>query len=263
MNEVLSDAVYMKKLQKEIQRLENELAEERLKNNSDSNSNLLQLKITEREAQFLTSSKSSKDLQKVRRQTWCPPSSRSLLSDVKKMPARKFNAPILNTDVDDDLIFCDAKFVFDTNDENHLSANGRVIRSTSSVSSQRGSSLTSNNNNLLMTPRSLSRTISTPMQMKHRRSFSPINSKSQIAAMERELLELQDFDKLETYIGPAMPVTLNEETNILRSQLAVALELIEKYKGKNETMLIQALDSTPRKPKLSNLNDSTDDILIK
>lgn len=252
----------MKKLQKEIQRLEHELAEERLKNNSDANSNLLQLKITERESQFLTSSKSSKDLQKARRRTWCPSMSQSPLSDANKLPPLLSNVPIMDNDVDDDLIFCDARTVFNTNDENHLSANFRVIRSMSCISSQRGSSLTSNNNNC-MTPRSLSRMISTPMQKKHRRSFSPVNSKSEIDMLERELLELQDFDNLETHIGPAAPVTVNEETRNLRGQLNIALEMIEKLVGKNETMAIQALDSTPRKPKLLNLNRLIDDILIK
>lgn len=260
-NEVLSDAVYMKTLQKEIQRLEQELAEERLKKNCDSNSNLLQLKITERENCILTCSKSSQDLQKARRRTWCPSMSRIPLGDVK-MPPPPFNVPVIDTDTDDDLVFCDAKAIFNSNDENHLLADFRVIRGTSNVSSQRGSSLT-NNKNLCMTPRSLSRMISTPKQIKHRRSFSPVNSKSEIAMLQNELLELQDFDKLESHIGPAMPVTLNEETRMLRGQLNIALELIEKYKEKSETMAIQALDSTPRKSKLFILNRSADDILIK
>lgn len=255
----------MKKLQKEIQRLELELAEERLKNNNDSNSDLLQLKITERESQFLTSSKSSKELRKPRRRTWCPSMSRRPLSDVMKMPPPSPNVPIIVTDVEDDQIFCDAKHIFGINDENHLLANSRV-RSMSCVSSQRGSSITSNNDHC-MTPRSLSlsRMISTPMQLKHRRSFSPVNGKSEKAVLERELLELQDFDKLETHIGPATPMPLNEETQkmqMLRGQLDIALQLIKKLTKNNETLKIQSLDSTPRKPQPLNLQKSADDILM-
>lgn len=250
----------MKKLQKEIHRLEQELAQERLKNNQ-SNSDLLQLKINERESQFLTSSKSSKENQKGRRRTWCPSMSRSPLRDLKSMTQPLCNVR-LDNDVDDDLIFCDAKAIF--NDENHLSENVRLMQGISSVSNQRGSTLTVNkNHNSCMTPRSLSRMISTPRQLKIRRSFNTLNYESEKNLIEGELAELEDFDYLETHIGPAMPVTPNDEIRLLRGQLFIALDLVEKYKQNNQTMAIQALDSTPRKPILLNLNRSADDIMIK
>lgn len=70
-NEVISDAVFMKRLKKEINRLQAELKEEKLRSNDQVTWLRLQQKILERESQFLKSKKCEKG-DKIRRRTWCP-----------------------------------------------------------------------------------------------------------------------------------------------------------------------------------------------
>lgn len=73
-NEVVNDAVYMKRLKREIQRLQDELAQEKCRNSSESKRQNLESEIMKWEAHFL---KSTKLLQRTdcttnRRRTWAP-----------------------------------------------------------------------------------------------------------------------------------------------------------------------------------------------
>lgn len=82
-NEVLSDSVMMKRLQKEISRLQQQLKNEQSKN-SDIKIFQIQKQITERENQFLHSNNvnylQSED--KNRRRTWCAPLTDNVKSNI-------------------------------------------------------------------------------------------------------------------------------------------------------------------------------------
>lgn len=71
MNEAISESVVMKRLEREISRLQSELQEEKLRKNDEVTRLRLQSQILERESQFLKSKKCVKS-EALRRRTWCP-----------------------------------------------------------------------------------------------------------------------------------------------------------------------------------------------
>lgn len=257
-NEETSDAVLMKRMNKEIRRLQAQLQEMQLKKNDDE---LLpfEAQINERKSQFLHST-INVTVDKNRRQTWAPSVSRSPLpvsplvknnkivmpppTLIPQLRARSAEIPPF-TSIDDEEFVSATEDILESSllDQESppiLLSSANVLMKPScvlkTINYERGS-----NSKHIFSPSTLMQSICTPKAWKLNVNLvdSP-TAADHIAHLEAELSDLADFTKLERAVkigcnieeGPSSSIDFNLRHQC-EKQLQDMADMLELYKKEN------------------------------